>query len=79
MTIRALSSLMIAALLSGCVFRGVQVTDSPAASAGGGSAVALTSEPATPGGAGLLLAPTARRFVASSGSSRLTPVVRIMP
>ena len=81
MTTKTLSCLMIAAVLAGCTFPGLRVTDSPSASAWGGSAVSVTSEPATSGGAGLLLAPTASRFVASSGSLRLapTPVVRITP
>ena len=81
MTIKTLSCLVIAAVLASCTFPGLRVTDSPSASAWGGSAVSVTSEPATSGGAGLLLAPTARRFVASSGSLRLTPaaIVRITP
>ena len=81
MTTRTLSCLMIAAVLVGCTFPGLRVTDSPRASACGGSAVSVTGEPAIKGGAGLLLAPTAKRLVASPGGLRLaqTPVVRITP
>lgn len=81
MTIKTLSCLVIAAALASCTFPGLRVTDSPSASAWGGSAVSVTSESATSGGAGLLLAPTVSRFVASSGSLRLapSPVVRITP
>jgi hypothetical protein len=81
MTTKTLSCLMIAAVLAGCTFPSLRVTDSPSASASDASAVSVTAKPAINGGAGLLLAPTAKRLVASSGSLRLapTPVVRITP
>jgi len=78
---RVLSCLMIAAVLAGCTFPGLRVTDSPSSSASDGCAVSVTGKPAINGGAGLLLAPTAKRLAASSGSVRLapSPVVRITP
>jgi hypothetical protein len=81
MTTKTLSSLTIAAVLAGSAFASVQVADPPLASAWDCSAVSVTSAPAISGGAGLLLAPTAKRFVASSGSLRLAPgaIVRITP
>jgi hypothetical protein len=72
---------MIAAVLEGCTFPGLRVTDCPSASALDGSAVSVPGKPAINDGVGLLLAPTAKRLVASSGSLRLapSPVVRITP
>ena len=81
MTKKTLSCLMIALMLAGCALPARQTTDSPLVSSWSSPPVPVTSQPASSGGAGRLLAPTADRFVASAGSTRLAPaaIVRITP